>query len=82
MGIYHLPGGFGVGVVAETPWAAFAAKDVLRVSWTQSPKAGAFDSEASMDRTPRFLAARFPNRPPFGTRRARGPMRSGLRPKF
>ena len=50
MGIYHLPGGFGVGVVAETPWAAFAAKDALRVSWTQSPKAGAFDSEASMDR--------------------------------
>lgn len=50
VGIYNLPNGFGVGVVAETPWAAFAAKDALRVSWTSSAKAGAFDSEASLDR--------------------------------
>jgi isoquinoline 1-oxidoreductase beta subunit len=50
VGIYNLPNGVGVGVVAETPWAAFAAKDALRVSWTSSAKAGAFDSEASLDR--------------------------------
>jgi isoquinoline 1-oxidoreductase subunit beta len=50
VGIHDLPNGVGVGVVAETPWAAFSAKDALRVSWTQSPKAGAFDSDASMDR--------------------------------
>src|SRR5919198_2489555 len=29
--IVRLP--FGVGVVAETPWGAFAAKDALRVTW-------------------------------------------------
>jgi isoquinoline 1-oxidoreductase subunit beta len=50
VGIYNLPNGAGVGIVAETPWAAFAAKDALRVSWTPSAKAGAFDSEASLDR--------------------------------
>jgi isoquinoline 1-oxidoreductase subunit beta len=50
VGVYNLPSGFGVGIVAETPWAAFAAKDALRVSWTSSAKAGAFDSEASLDR--------------------------------
>jgi isoquinoline 1-oxidoreductase beta subunit len=30
---------YGVGVVAETPWAAFAAKDALNVAWTRTGKA-------------------------------------------
>ena len=38
---------YGVGVVAETPWAAFAARDVIAdsASWTKSGKAWGFDSE-------------------------------------
>lgn len=38
---------YGVGVVAETPWAAFAARDVIAdsASWTTSGKAWGFDSE-------------------------------------
>ena len=38
---------YGVGVVAETPWAAFAARDVIAdsASWTKFGKAWGFDSE-------------------------------------
>jgi isoquinoline 1-oxidoreductase beta subunit len=38
---------YGVGVVAETPWAAFAARQVIADSaaWTRSGKAWGFDSE-------------------------------------
>lgn len=38
---------YGVGVVAETPWAVFAARDVIAdsASWTTSGKAWGFDSE-------------------------------------
>jgi isoquinoline 1-oxidoreductase subunit beta len=46
--IVRLP--FGVGVVAETPWAAFAAKDALRVTWDRRGKAWGFDSDAAMAR--------------------------------
>jgi isoquinoline 1-oxidoreductase beta subunit len=41
---------FGVGVVAETPWAAFAAKDALRVTWDRKGRAWGFDSDAAIAR--------------------------------
>ncbi|QQN62305.1 xanthine dehydrogenase family protein molybdopterin-binding subunit [Bradyrhizobium diazoefficiens] len=47
IGVYNLP--IGVGVVAETSWAAFAAKDVLEVTWTKSARAPSFDSEAALN---------------------------------
>src|SRR5579864_775522 len=40
--IVRLP--YGVGVIAEKPWAAFAAKNALAVSWTRSAKGWGFDS--------------------------------------
>jgi isoquinoline 1-oxidoreductase beta subunit len=40
--IVRLP--YGVGIVAEKPWAAFAAKDALEVTWTRSAKGWGFDS--------------------------------------
>jgi len=38
---------YGIGVVAETPWAAFAARQVIVASatWTKTGKAWGFDSE-------------------------------------
>ena len=38
---------YGVGVVAETPWAAFEARQVIAdsASWSKSGKAWGFDSE-------------------------------------
>ena len=39
---------YGVGVVAETPWAAFAAKDALAVAWTRTGKAWGFNSEKAL----------------------------------
>ena len=39
---------YGVGVVAETPWAAFEAKDALKVAWTHSGKAWGFNSEKAL----------------------------------
>src|SRR5467141_3847195 len=36
---------YGVGVIAETPWAAFDAKDALKVTWTRGGKAWGFNSE-------------------------------------
>src|SRR5258708_5244707 len=44
--IVSLP--YGVGVIAETPWAAFDAKDALKVSWTHTGKAWGFDSEKAL----------------------------------
>jgi isoquinoline 1-oxidoreductase beta subunit len=52
---------YGVGVVAETPWAAFAARRAVEgsVSWTKDGKAWGFDSENGLAR---FAAtARDPN---------------------
>src|SRR5713101_2384631 len=40
---------YGVGVIAETPWAAFAAKDALKVSWTRTGKAWGFNSEKALN---------------------------------
>ena len=42
---------YGVGVVAETPWAAFAARRVIEgsVSWTNDGKAWGFDSDKGLE---------------------------------
>jgi isoquinoline 1-oxidoreductase subunit beta len=40
---------YGVGVIAETPWAAFAAKDALKVTWTRTGKAWGFNSERALN---------------------------------
>ncbi|MEA2995001.1 MAG: isoquinoline 1-oxidoreductase subunit beta, partial [Alphaproteobacteria bacterium] len=45
---------YGVGVIAETPWAAFDAKDALTVTWTRAGKAWGFNSEKAL---PAFAAA-------------------------
>jgi isoquinoline 1-oxidoreductase beta subunit len=50
--IVRLP--FGVGVIGETPWAAFAAKDALKVSWDRRGKGWGFDSDEAMTR---YMAA-------------------------
>jgi isoquinoline 1-oxidoreductase beta subunit len=46
--IVRLP--FGVGVVADTPWAAFTAKDVLKVTWDRTAPGWGFDSDRAMAR--------------------------------
>src|SRR5437867_2860108 len=49
MRIVRLP--FGIGVIAETPWAAFAAaKDALRVTWDRRGTGWGFDSDAAIAR--------------------------------
>ena len=42
---------YGVGIVAETPWAAFAARRVIEanVSWTHDGKAWGFDSDKGLE---------------------------------
>jgi isoquinoline 1-oxidoreductase beta subunit len=50
--IVRLP--YGVGVVAETPWAAFAAKDALNVTWDRKAPAAGFDSNQAL---PTYAAA-------------------------
>src|SRR5215469_7478340 len=45
---------YGVGVVAATPWAAFDAKDALKVTWTRAGKAWGFNSEKAL---PEFAKA-------------------------
>src|SRR5881409_3995140 len=47
---------YGVGVIAETPWAAFAARRAVAdsVSWSKGGKAWGFDSDKGLDT---FLAA-------------------------
>src|SRR6266478_2840596 len=47
---------YGVGVLAETPWAAFEAREELlkAVTWTRSGKAWGFDSDQGIDA---FVAA-------------------------
>ncbi len=44
--IVRLP--YGVGVIAEKPWAAFDAKAALDVTWTRTGKAWGFDSEKAL----------------------------------
>ena len=45
--IVRLP--YGVGVVAKTSWAAFAAKNALEVTWTRQGKAWGFDSDKGQE---------------------------------
>jgi isoquinoline 1-oxidoreductase subunit beta len=47
--IVRLP--YGVGVLAETPWAALEAREALlrAVTWTRSGKAWGFDSDRGID---------------------------------
>jgi len=46
--IVRLP--YGVGVIAETPWAAFAAKDALKITWDRKAPGWGFDSDAAIAR--------------------------------
>ena len=46
--IVRLP--FGVGVIAETPWAAFAAKDAVKVTWDRRAPGWGFDSDQAIAR--------------------------------
>ena len=39
---------YGVGVIAETPYAAFEAKNALNVTWTRTGKAWGFNSEEAL----------------------------------
>ena len=52
---------YGVGVVAETPWAAFAARRAVEasVSWSKDGKAWGFDSDKGLEAF--AAAARDPN---------------------
>jgi isoquinoline 1-oxidoreductase beta subunit len=49
VGVVTLP--YGVGVLAETPWAAFRAREELlrAVTWTKDGKAWGFDSDKGME---------------------------------
>jgi isoquinoline 1-oxidoreductase beta subunit len=40
---------YGVGVIAATPWAAFDAKEALKVTWTRTGKAWGFNSERALN---------------------------------
>jgi isoquinoline 1-oxidoreductase subunit beta len=44
--IVRLP--YGVGVIADKPWAAFNAKAALDVTWTRTGKAWGFDSDKAL----------------------------------
>src|SRR5215471_9454368 len=39
---------YGVGVIAETPWAAFDAKQALNVTWTRTGRAWGFNTEKAL----------------------------------
>src|ERR1700688_3420033 len=39
---------YGVGIIAQTPFAAFEAKNALAVTWTHTGKAWGFDSEKAL----------------------------------
>ena len=39
---------FGVGVIAETPWAAFDAKNTLKVAWDRRARAFGHDSDKAV----------------------------------
>jgi len=45
-----VPLSYGVGVIAETPWAAFAAKDALKVTWDRRAPGWGFDSDQAIAR--------------------------------
>lgn len=39
---------YGVGVLAETPWAAFKAKNALKVTWSRGAKGWGFSSDSGI----------------------------------
>ena len=41
---------YGVGVLAETPWAAFKAKSALKVEWSRKAKGWGFSSDSGHER--------------------------------
>ncbi len=43
-----VPMAFGVGVIAETPWAAFEAKNALKVTWDRRARAFGHDSDRAI----------------------------------
>ena len=43
-----VPMAFGVGVIAETPWAAFDAKNALKVTWDRRARAFGHDSDKAI----------------------------------
>ena len=43
-----VPMAFGVGVIAETPWAAFDAKNALKVGWDRRARAFGLDSDKAI----------------------------------
>src|SRR5260370_26339745 len=45
--VVRLP--YGVGVIADTPWAAFAAKEALKVTGTRTGKAWGFNSGKALN---------------------------------
>lgn len=45
---------YGVGVLAETPWAAFKAKNALKVTWSRTAKGWGFSNDKGYER---FAAA-------------------------
>ena len=54
---------YGVGVIADSPWAAFKGKNALKVTWSRGAKGWGFSSEKGFER---FAAI------------ARDPQRSGI----
>ena len=61
---------YGIGVVAETPWAAFDARQVIAdsASWSKSGKAWGFDSETGPGRVCRGGPRSDPDRARIGSR--------------
>jgi isoquinoline 1-oxidoreductase beta subunit len=57
IGVVKLP--YGVGVLAETAWAAFAGRQALDITWIREGQAWGFDSDKGMERF--AAAARDPN---------------------
>jgi isoquinoline 1-oxidoreductase beta subunit len=57
--IVKLP--YGVGVLAETAWAAFAARQALDITWTRQGTAWGFDSEKGMEAFAAAARAAFPS---------------------
>src|SRR5437016_1151725 len=43
-----VPMAFGVGVIGETPWAAFDAKNALKVTWDRRARAFGHDSDKAI----------------------------------
>jgi isoquinoline 1-oxidoreductase subunit beta len=58
VGIYRLP--IGIGVVARTPWAAWAARNAIAVEWKKDPKNAAFDSSVAHDRYAKVARGEIP----------------------